>query len=675
MNHWQCGKHIMNIAMRNLTPRTGAKSNSGVGMTQNPPMPAPEVPDGITVVYEFVESILLPLPIADNDLTMVVNWWPQVSEDLFISPMWDGTIVSGLSQQVTPGEVADSNSKWTFTIPASFLVNHGRFPLIYVTSTFEDGEINPVESTPAWVLVDRVAPGGEELPMLEIDTLNGDSVITAADLNVNDELEATIADYYEMKEFDLVTPWIGLSDGSGEYIDAYAETVDADEVATKNVRLRFPRALLEKYGDGEVAFSYKLKDLAGNETPDHARLVNFEVLLETAPADFLAPLVPANDDGLVNDTDARVPVEILIPPYTNVAAGDEIIVHWGTTDLAVAQVLPGEELNDPVKVIPITYAQLSAGSPGPVPASVSVTYSVKRGTITFPTSPATVVLVDLTIPGGTDPDPETPENENLKTPVVFGQSGTPNVITVSDYGQAATITIPWQTESNTAVFQANDRLRAYWGGIATPFLNIVITTPPTLDTDYTVPAATITSDATGDRPVWYTITRSLSTPPHDSTAKSKVQTVKVESNTGNPGDGNPLARPDYPEAKRSGTIYYIDRAAGLDGTVVRCPLTDTNIAAGDLISLIFTGYSSLDGTGTPVVTYPVANRQISGPEFAASEALIVIPTNIMRTICYGSATALYTVTNAQGSTVSTISEVVRIYLRNGSDASCSAPVF
>lgn len=665
----------MNIATRKLIPRTGAKSNPGVGMPQNPTMPAPDVPEGIKVVYEFVESVLLPLPIADNDLTVVVNWWPQVSAGLYISPMWNNTIVTGSSQLVTAAEESDPNSTWTFTIPASSLTDHGRFPLVYVTSVLEDGVINPVESTPVWVLVDRVAPGGEEMPMLEIDTADGGSTITAVDLNSADELEATVADYYEMKEFDLVTPWIGLSDGSGEYIDASSETVDADEVATKNVKLRFPRALLEKYGDGEVAFSYKLKDLAGNETPDHARIVMSNVLLETAPADFQAPLVPANDDGLINDTDARLPVEIHIPTYTNVAPGDEIIVHWGTTDLAVARVLPGDELNDPVKVIPITYAQLSAGSPGTVPASVSVTYSVKRGTITFPTSPSTVVLVDLTIPGGTDPDPETPENENLKAPVVFGPSATPNVITVPDYGQNATITIPWQTESNTAVFQAGDRLQAYWGDLPTPFLNLTITTPPTTDTDYTVLAATITGDATGDRPVWYTITRKLSTDPHDSTAKSKVQTVKVESNTGHPGDGNPLARPDYPEAKRSGSLYYIDRAAGLDGTVVRCPLTDTNIAAGDLISLTFTGYSSLDGTGTPVVTYPVTNRQISGPEFTAGEALIVIPTNIMRTICYGSATALYTVTNAQGSTVSTISEVVRIYLRNGSDASCSAPVF
>jgi len=520
------------------------------------------------------------------------------------------------------------------------------------------------------------------MPTLQFHLAAGGTVITEADLNASGELETFAADYYDMKVGDLVTPWIGLADGTGEYLDVQAETVDVGEVATQQVHLFFPRTALEKYGDGPVAFSYKIKDFAGNETADHALAEVREVLLESAPGARLPPIVPANADGLITDDDARVPVVIQIPHYDNALPGDEITVHWGSTNLGTVALAPGEESLDPMKEIPITYAEILAQSPGANsgPVSVDVSYTVKRGATVFPTSGTTPVRVDLSIPGGPDPDPETPENENLKMPDVKSASSTAdpatwNVIPPADYGRNITIIIPWQTEDTAQVFRVNDTLRAYWGEIATPVLNILITTVPTADTPYTITAGVIAPDPLGNRPVWYTVTRALSTNPHITTAKSKVQTVLVQSNIGSPGDGNPLAPPDFPEAVRAGSIYYIDRARGLDGTPVRCPLTDTNIAAGDLIRLTFTGYSTLDGTGTPVITFSAPNRQITGPEFAAREAIIDIPTETMRRICYGSATATYAVTNSTGGggTASEISEVVRIYLRNGNDATCTAP--
>jgi hypothetical protein len=336
-------------------------------------------------------------------------------------------------------------------------------------------------------------------------------------------------------------------------------------------------------------------------------------------------------------------------------------------------ILPGEENNDPVKEIPISYADLDAGSQGTPPVSVNVSYTVQRGSTPFPTSPATPVKVDLTIVGGPDPDPETPENENLKAPDVYGASNTLNTITAADYGQDGRIVIPWQTVDLKQTFLAGDILRVYWGANTTPAINLVITTPPTTDTSYVIPLNIITGDATGDRPVWYTVTRTLSTAPHISTAKSSVQTVKVESNIGHPGDGNPLAAPTFPEAKGTAPNLYIDRAAGLDGTDVRCPLTDTNIAAGDSIIAVFSGYTTSDGTGTPSVTFTSDPRIITGPEFAQKFADIAVPTGIMRQLCRGSARAQYTVTNAQGTGSSTVSGYVLILLYNATDPVCALP--
>lgn len=646
-------------------------------IAQNPTLPGPEVPGSLLVEYDFVESQLLPLALSNGDLKVVVKWWPQISDDLYIFIDWNGTTDMASVLPVQPGQVGDQNATWEFTIPQASLTTHGRYAIRYVTSVVDDILINEQYSQPTYVLVDRKAPGGEALPYLEVFPDDPDKrTITAADLDANGNLVAMIADYFEMRQGDVVTPWIGYPTGTGEYDAAAFEVVDDDEVGSRRVFIKFSRTLLEKYGDGPVAFSYKLKDLAGNETPDHAPVVEFDVLLKTAPGNFLPPLVPANDDGLITDADARTPVVINIPKYDNAATGDLVIVHWGTHNLAAATVVvpvPPAPVPDPVLSIPISYADLKTGSPGTAPVTVNVTYTVQRGGIPFPTSGATPVKVDLSLAGGEDPDPETPEHENIKAPTVKDADGNVNRIDASNYDEDATITIPWQTVNNTQLFQPGDTLRGYWGGVATPFLTVVMTPPITRDTDYPVPSATIKADAVGDRPVWYTVTRPLSTTPHLSTAKSQVQTVLVESNNGHPGDGQPLAKPTFPEAKGTAPNQYIDRAAGLDGTTVLCPLTDTNIGAGNFVQLTFYGYDSTDGSGTPRVTFSSPIREVTGPEAAAKAISMDVPTSTMRQLCRGSARAKYTVTNNQGTGESLVSDSVRVILYNATDPLCALP--
>lgn len=643
-------------------------------IAQNPTLVAPEVPDGIPVTYDQVDSILLPLTVSNADLKVVVNWWPTISPDLYIFIEWNGTVDLASVQAVTPAQVADPTSTWEFTIPASAMTVHGRYPIRYVTSVVDFALINEVFSERVYVLVDRVAPGGEALPYLEIFPTDPEKkTITEADLTPDGKLVATVADYFEMREFDEVTPWIGLHDGSGEFDTSEVEIVDDDEVGTRKVFVRFTRALLEKYGDGPVAFSYKLKDRAGNESV-LAPTVEFDVLLETAPGNFLPPRVPANDDGLITDTDARVPVTIDIPPYDNAATGDRVTVHWGNLNLPAQTVLvpdPPAPVPDPLLSIPISYADLKAGSPGAVPVTVNVSYTVQRANLPFPTSPSTPVKVDLTLAGGEDPDPGTPEHENIKAPDVRDASLNLNRIAPENYGKDASITVPWKSVDGSDIFVQNDIVRVYWGARPNPFITQVVFPLPTQDYEFPVPAAIITGDAVGERPVWYTITRNLSTLPHTSTAKSQVQTVLVETNLGHPGDGQPLAKPTFPEAR--GTPPLIDRAAGLDGTTVRCPLTDTNIAANDTVVVVFQGFDSFDGTGVPKLTFTSPARSITGAELAAGAIIIDIPSGTMRQLCRGSANAQYTVTNSQGSGVSESSDSVRVILFNATDPVCALP--
>jgi hypothetical protein len=249
-----------------------------------------------------------------------------------------------------------------------------------------------------------------------------------------------------------------------------------------------------------------------------------------------------------------------------------------------------------------------------------------------------------------------------------------NRIAAENYKNDATITIPWLNVDGTVTFRTGDELRVYWGDLPAPFLQVVMSPPITEDTLYPVFSNTvIQQDAVGERPVWFTITRALSTPPHTSTAKSRVQTVLVETEEGHPGDGQPLAKPTFPEAKGTPPNQYIDRPAGLDGTTVRCPLTDTNIAVNDTVVVVFQGFDSFDGTGVPKLTFTSPPRSITGPELAAGAIIIDIPSGTMRQLCRGSAKAQYTVTNSQGSGVSESSDSVRVILFNANDPRCELP--
>ena len=649
-------------------------------LPENLAMPVPVAIDALDDLTEGAGYFLVPKAIVDNDLNVQVNWWPAISTGLTLQAVWNGTPV-GAPYTILQTDKDDPTRVFNFIVPAAVMSAspHGWYALQYRTAVPPNPPgLNPVFSRSTTIIVDRVAPGGEQLPPLLFVSDVSDGV-TEDDLDNNGNLEAIVADYYDMKEGDVVTPWIGSADGlTGEFVDANAETVDQDEVGTQRVHILFPRALLEKYGDGPVGFGYKLRDRAGNESLQLDPVTVVELLLKDAPSGFLAPLVPlAEDDGIITDSDARVPVTVSIPQYTNAKPGDLITVHWGGVDLPTRPLAAGEELLDPmVTDIVVKYAQLLPA--GTETGSAVVTYSVRRGVNTFPLSAATTVEIDLRIPGGPDPDPETPINENLKPLIVTSASGQTDHIPEPDFTQNATVTIPWQTVDNRQAMFPNDTVAIRWG--TQPAVSVTLGTGQgTVDLVQTIQTGFIQTEGPGLKNVDYTITRAYATPPppHTGTALSPPKEVLVESHIGFPGDGQPLVKPGLPEAvDYGGGVLVIDRAAGYDGTPVRCPLTDTNIAAGDRIQLLFIGRAGFDGLGPEIEASRYEPSRYITPQEAAvgtKAAIFDVPANIMRALCAGTVAPTYKVTNSVGTTESRPADVVIVQLSNGGDATCSLP--
>ncbi|MGH8334174.1 MAG: hypothetical protein ACRER3_13300, partial [Pseudomonas fluorescens] len=254
------------------------------------------------------------------------------------------------------------------------------------------------------------------------------------------------------------------------------------------------------------------------------------------PGPLNAPRVPAFDDGLVTDADARASVEVLIPTYANVAVDDEITVIWGTQRAAPVKLIETDLPNDPVIAINLRYPLLAAAGDG----RIDVTYEVRRGSAPVKTSPKTEVVVDLNLVGGPDPDPETPEHGNLRPATVRSAGGTENAIPPQDYDKNATGVIAWLGKDGKEIYARDDIILLTWGdqnGSAIRRQVVQADINDKVNLELTIPAKTIGDQGGGNIAVGYTVSRKLSVPPHENTLIAPKVVVAVSSKTTLPGGG------------------------------------------------------------------------------------------------------------------------------------------
>lgn len=267
-------------------------------------------------------------------------------------------------------------------------------------------------------------------------------------------------------------------------------------------------------------------------------------------------------------------------------------------------------------------------------------------------SPAATVLVDVTTPGGPDPEPGTPPNENLRAPKVVGAvGGKDNIIDPDDAEQTAVATIPGVVVGPPAgpSFAAGDVLRFFWNGVQVGASYTVLNTDIGRDITLSVPSATLKSGGTGTATIHYTATRTVQTgagDPVENTAVSPAQAVQVtltDDLPGGPGgldDGIFTGANDY---------NAINRAEAVGGTPFRIPFY-ANKKLGNIIAVDFVQYVEEDDPVTPIEATRYTATHVVGPDDLSTYWDFIIPEN--KLLVPGdqgqSALASYTVTVSEG---------------------------
>ncbi|MFJ3467258.1 hypothetical protein [Pseudomonas sp. NPDC090201] len=617
--------------------------------------PAPKAVDPAlsapTVAGQFA-SKKIPVAEADAGITVEVPRWPTMLATYRIRITWDGNDASSVVPTVPPfyeitaADVVDPNFKWTVQLPASLTAQEGTHVVSYRVTTRLGGNATwPTAGTT--IIVDRTAPGGELLPiLLGDDEQQLPPLITAANF-INDEFITTVSDYDGIELNDVLVPWIQRGTDPIVRLPGSAEVVDADEVHTRKVKLRFKRSDVETLADGVINFGYNITDEPGNVSFD-SPAARIRVILLDVPSQLEAPIVPAFlNDGVVSYSDAVAGVDVQIPIYRDPHLADVIVVDWGGQKSAPYSLTTADLTQDPVTTIKLLFPVVATAGSNP---RLPVSYTVSREGLPYP-SPVLEVNVDLRVPGG--PDPET----NLKQIVI--ESGTGDIDRISEAAFSLTAFAIVSNRTNDTPpqpsFVAGDIITVTWGGtdVAPPY------TVATGDNAQPLRLAVAPGyfQATGNIPVNYRISRELQppyTPPVREEGAPLPKLIPVESSQGKPNDGQPFSGPTYPD-KNADDI--IDRETAQRPVRVRTQVALTNMAEGDDVELTLKGVDFDSGADLPVPPL-VQDHRISPEEFARGYYDFTVDRDFLRSICQGYMVGTYKLTNSRGSGISDASSVI-----------------
>ncbi|MGA8133034.1 MAG: hypothetical protein WCA48_02620 [Pseudomonas gingeri] len=618
---------------------------------------------------------LVPVASLSAPIDLTMNNWTGSEELTTVQLMWDGTVNNrdeinepDARHVITDVEAGDTSVVFQFKISDTFLAAQDDGPhTIYAKATTDGGG---VDTTATPIILDRTAPGGGSLPAPKFSgTIEASSEISELDfVDIGGGVfgvPAGVVHYEGIFRGDLVEPMIdGVVYPEGDY--------DVPDIPNRPVVLPiyYTEAVLRALTPGRHEFYIRVTDKAGNvgiATLPQSKVV-LDVQIGIPPGPLLAPLVPAYDDGLVTEADARAPVEVWIPRYNNPRSGDEIEVDWGGAIADKISLKPTDLPNNPIVKIELDYGLvIGRGSGG-----FNVRYRLyQRNVEVVPISPSppTPVVADLNTPGGEDPDHDTPIHENLNPLSVQG-AGTPtsppNELTDADLAQQdVTLTIPLWSVDGLYKLEAFDELRVTWGTQA-EYTLIPAVSPGeangALDIPRPFPTSIISRNGSGDAiPVYYTIVRRLSVSPHVATAQSPNRAVKIDSNADLPGGGT-IPAPEFPDLFNGTTVgpnelkEYPNVGPGRYNPIrVLLPQGLANVGLNDTIEVTFKGFRNVDGSdGASPVELPLAEF-VSLPHLINTEDLdleyyeVFVPERNHYAICTrGAAEAQVSITNGKG---------------------------
>lgn len=530
---------------------------------------------------------------------------------------------------------------------------------------------------PVTILFDRSAPGGlppKPGPIAFTDEqLEG---IGPDDLDpAKQGLVVKIAAWNDEDIDDQPELWLGASPTSGAYL---ADKPAAVTQLGSGVEAVFLQTELEKFNTNPVWFGYRVTDWAGNVS-QLSDLVAIDLFLRDIPSNLLAPLVPeaeagsppGSTAGLLVWNEAFPSTTVRIPLYDNVKAGDRIYIKWNTSQnippVTVQQTdIDGAATNGFLLEVEVPSPFIQDGSPGPnIPVSYQV-FPANNGPAV--TSPDALINVDLSTPGGPDPDPDptTPEHDNLLPLSVLSTlaGSVANVIPADAFELAANITIRRLGVDNQPIYQAGDIVDIYWGPDHTDDPASLTLDAPSAGSNLIIPlpAGFIKNNGTGDIEVYYTLSRDLGGGNLVTVASFKTIVI-VHSPDEAPGGPAPLAQAVFPESRdpvSANPYRFVRRADGLNGTTLRIPLKDANgplanVAPGDKINIEFYGVNDpLDGAGhdNDPARPQIPESVIKPPAYSILQAdldlgyyELALPYSKLYYICYNLSVTKYSITN------------------------------
>ncbi len=614
---------------------------------------------------EFVNKITAPGPGYPNNVLQTtplpaivkvsVPWNNDFYADDVIILEWDGTRVAASSYTITlQDEQAGVALLLDLSLTAADNFDQTPHRLRYIIDWSDSGAEDFGESQDSWV--DTTAPGNPILGRLTFPGVPpADPLVITRDLlDANQNLVGEVPSYNGEFQGDLIEVYIETN-GTKTWLTP-GTRLPPGQVGAQPPQVLFPLAALEAAGDQTVhLLGYRVTDLAGNVS-GLSQQVAARFVLNDVPINVPAPVVPLfTDGGIVDEADARV-LTAEIPPFTPVHVDDEIVLRWGSQ--VVASGLIANTAADPLLTLSIPYdAVVSGGGAGnPTRYTTVVDYDVRRGGVFLTTSQKLVnVFVDITLPGGPDPDPTDPEHGALLNASVLSTAAgaVVNVISATQYTQPANVTVPWPATEDFAI---GDLVTVLWKGGPVNTQPHAVTqaefTSKTLQ-PFPLSAAQIATGGAGEVPLSYTVTRRIGSsngyPPVENTSQSGDQIVQVTSPAELPGGGNSLPLGAFQGLNPSG---YIDRCNTVNGMVYRVPLTYANVAYGDDITIEFRGLEGTTGTVELPGTSYTATDDVGNKELADGYLDFRIPATVLNPDFYplrrNRAQVSHTARNAHG---------------------------
>ncbi len=532
------------------------------------------------VAVGALDDGLLPVAVADDDLVVKIPvdlTSPVFDDGAFgrLQLLWNG-VKYGAVHQITEDDVKGTDIE--LTLAKDQLTAEGISTLTYVGTTFPGGD--ELFGDPALSIeVDRTAPGGGNIAALQFTQDVIDEGVTPAKLDLSDNLPSLAAHWRGLKLGDIVHPI--LIEGANE-VQVDPVTV-VDDTPGAPVSVPFHKSKLEAIGDGDIDFTFTLEDRAGNMS-NRAPAVTLKVLLDSVPRSWPEPTISpvVAPDNFVGETQARTPVGVVIPADTHFQKGDRVTVHWDNEVLAAEAV--DDPTTNPIMTILVPYSAVQKAGDG----AKNVVYHVERSNIDIGRSePPVAVNVDLTLPGGPDPDPDTPEHGNLLHATVTADSGAIDRIDTADFGKDAKITLSHEDKDGKELFLENDVVTVSWGSTDLAS-HTIVAADVGQDLEQTLTGTQMETEGTGIITLKYAIARPVASKPGQSnTAISPSKDIEVISSAELPGGGS-LDTGSFPEANAADAINSEAAASG-GGTPFRIDAY-TNMAVGDKINFRFIAY-------------------------------------------------------------------------------------